>query len=146
MAEVKNVLIAYDDSDCAKKALDFACDFVRRYGARLHIVSVCQLPQFGSGTATEMIIKNAKEIYGAIFAGMDGDPAYQDIDIVKEMEVGNPAVMILHYAENHKIDHIIVGHRGFSHIERWLMGSVARQVIDNAECPVTVIREPSYSH
>ncbi|QWA11385.1 universal stress protein [Sodalis ligni] len=145
MTAIKQVLIAYDDSDCAKQALGFACEFVRRFDARLHIVSVCQLPQFGSGTATEMIIENARGIYGKFFDGLKDNPAYRDMDLVKQMEIGNPAEMILHYAESHKIDHIIVGHRGFSNIERWLMGSVARQIIDNAGCPVTVIRESSYS-
>ncbi|XBS69660.1 universal stress protein [Acerihabitans sp. KWT182] len=145
MAVITQVLIAYDDSDCAKQALRFACEFVKRFDARLHIVSVCQLPQFGSGTATEMIIDNAKAIYGNFFNSLKDNPIYRDIDLVTEMEIGNPAEMILHYAESHKIDHIIVGHRGFSNIERWLMGSVARQIIDNAGCPVTVIRESSYS-
>lgn len=145
MAAVKNVLIAYDESDCAKDALSFACEFVRRFDARLHIVSVCQLPQFGSGTATEMIINSAKASYGEFFNSLKGNPAYSDITLVTEIEIGNPAEMILHYAEKHKIDHIIVGHRGFSNIARLLMGSVARQVIDNAGCPVTVIRESSYS-
>ena len=145
MAAIKNVLIAYDDSDCAKQSLIFACEFVKRFDARLHIVSVCQLPQFGSGTATEMIIDTAKASYGKFFDSLQGNPAYKDIDIVTQMEIGNPAEMILHYAETHKIDHLIVGHRGFTTLERWLLGSVARQIIDNAGCPVTVIRETSYS-
>jgi nucleotide-binding universal stress UspA family protein len=33
------------------------------------------------------------------------------------------------YAEGHSIDHIVVGHRGHSLFERWLIGSVARRVI-----------------
>ncbi len=33
MAVIKQVLIAYDDSDCAKQALEFACEFVKRFDA-----------------------------------------------------------------------------------------------------------------
>ncbi len=44
------------------------------------------------------------------------------------------------YAEGHSIDHIVVGHRGHSLFERWLIGSVARRVIAYAPCAVTVVR------
>ncbi len=43
-------------------------------------------------------------------------------------------------AEDHGIDHIVVGHRGHGLFERWLIGSVARQVIAYAPCAVTVVR------
>ena len=144
MAEIKEVLLAYDDSDCAKQALVFACDFVRRFGARLHIVSVCQLPQVGSGVALEGIIDNDHKNFSEFFKRFQNDPLNQDIDVIEKMEIGQPVDKILHYAETHKIDHIIIGHRGISNIQRWILGSVAREVIDNACCPVTVIREASY--
>ncbi|MNF02182.1 Universal stress protein family protein [compost metagenome] len=54
--------------------------------------------------------------------------------------MGRPAEQIVRYAEENAIDHIVVGHRGHSDFERWLLGSVARQVIDHAPCAVTVIR------
>ncbi|MHB0974030.1 MAG: universal stress protein [Thiobacillus sp.] len=47
---------------------------------------------------------------------------------------------IVLYAEDHGIDHIVVGHRGHGLFERWLTGSVARQVIACAPCAVTVVR------
>lgn len=37
-------------------------------------------------------------------------------------------------------DHIVVGHRGHTLFERWLIGSVARQVIAYAPGAVTVVR------
>jgi len=50
-----------------------------------------------------------------------------------------PKQLVL-YAESRGIDHIIVGHRGHTLFERWLIGSVARQVIAYAHCGVTVVR------
>lgn len=56
------------------------------------------------------------------------------------VKVGHPAETIMLHAEDHGIDHIVVGHRGHGLFERWLIGSVARQVIAYAPCGVTVVR------
>jgi nucleotide-binding universal stress UspA family protein len=54
--------------------------------------------------------------------------------------VGHPAEQIVRDAEAHGIEHIVVGHRGHTLFDRWLIGSVARQVIAYAPCAVTVVR------
>jgi nucleotide-binding universal stress UspA family protein len=61
------------------------------------------------------------------------------VECIAEVLVGHPAEQIVRYAEAHRIDHI-VGHRGHTLFERWLLGSVARQVIAYANCAVTVVR------
>jgi len=58
-----------------------------------------------------------------------------------ETAVGHPAEQIVRYAERNAIDHIVVGHRGHTLFDRWLLGSVARQVIAYAHCAVTVVRD-----
>ncbi|WP_280530629.1 universal stress protein [Paraburkholderia sacchari] len=45
------------------------------------------------------------------------------------------------YAERHSIDHVVVGHRGHTPFDRWLLGSIARQVIACAPCSVTIVRD-----
>lgn len=37
--------------------------------------------------------------------------------------------------------HVVVGHRGHTAFERWLTGSVARQIIAYAHCSVAVVRK-----
>jgi nucleotide-binding universal stress UspA family protein len=51
-------------------------------------------------------------------------------------EVGS----ILEYAENEKIDLIVVGTRGRSGIKQLLIGSVAEGVVTYAHCPVLVVK------
>jgi nucleotide-binding universal stress UspA family protein len=62
------------------------------------------------------------------------------VECIAEVLVGHPTEQIVRYAEAHRIDHIVVGHRGHTLFERWLLGSVARQVIAYASCAVTVVR------
>jgi nucleotide-binding universal stress UspA family protein len=44
-------------------------------------------------------------------------------------------------AERHRVDHIVVGHRGHTVFNRLLLGSVARRVIVHAGGAVTVVRD-----
>ena len=47
---------------------------------------------------------------------------------------------IVEYAEEHKIDLIVVGTRGMSGIKKMLLGRTASGVVTYAHCPVTVVK------
>ena len=55
-------------------------------------------------------------------------------------EIGEPVPMILYLAGQTKADLIIMGHRGRSTWKSLLMGSVSRDVLSNAKCPVIIIK------
>jgi nucleotide-binding universal stress UspA family protein len=50
------------------------------------------------------------------------------------------AAAIVDYAETHGIDHIVTGSSGRVGIPRFVLGSVAGEIIHRAHCPVTVVR------
>lgn len=54
--------------------------------------------------------------------------------------VGHPAEQLVLYAERNHVDHIVVGHRGHSRFDRWLVGSVGKRVVSYVPCAVTVVR------
>lgn len=56
------------------------------------------------------------------------------------VEVGRPARSIVEYAEDHDVDHIIMGSHGRSGVSRVLLGSVAEGVMRRSPIPVTVVR------
>jgi nucleotide-binding universal stress UspA family protein len=57
------------------------------------------------------------------------------------VEVGaSPADNIVKYAEETKTDLIVMGHRGLSGLDRFLVGSVAARVVAHAPCSVLVVR------
>ncbi|MFZ6749190.1 protein kinase domain-containing protein [Undibacterium sp. Ren11W] len=58
------------------------------------------------------------------------------------LEAHDPAAAIIDYAQNNRVDHIIIGSRGSSSIRRYL-GSVSAQVVAEAECTVTVVKSHS---
>lgn len=137
---IAKVLLAYDGSESAERALAFAQDLAQRYGAQLHVLAVTRPPDVTDDVETEAIVESGvrqcRRQLDAAKARLAGTP----IQAQYEIAVGHPAEQIVLYAERHGIDHIVVGHRGRTLFERLLIGSVARQVIAHAHCAVTVVR------
>jgi nucleotide-binding universal stress UspA family protein len=59
-------------------------------------------------------------------------------------EAIDPAAAVIEYARNIQVDHIVIGARSSSPLRRYL-GSVSSQVVAEAPCTVTVVREPRQS-
>ena len=53
---------------------------------------------------------------------------------------GNPAEEILLAAERHRADLIVMGSKGLTVLDRYLLGSVSRKVARHALCSVLVVR------
>ena len=135
---IHKILVAYDGSNPAKAAFEFALDLAKKYSSELHVLAVASAPEFGAEVETEAIIENSRHHYNQVLHPLKAQVA--GLTAHFEVMVGHPAESIVLYAEDHGIDHIVVGHRGHSLFERWLLGSVARRVISYAHCAVTVVR------
>lgn len=57
------------------------------------------------------------------------------------IEAGDPAATIIDYAEQQKMDLIVMPSRGRSGISRFFMGSIAERVVRFAHCPVLVLKQ-----
>jgi nucleotide-binding universal stress UspA family protein len=136
---ITRLLLAYDGSEPAMRAFEFALDLARHYHAALHLVAVVRPPDFGTEVETEAIIEHSRHHYRHLLKKLSARLQNEDIEVVSEIVVGHPAEQILHYADRHHVDHIVVGHRGRTIFGRLLIGSVARQVIAHASCAVTVV-------
>jgi nucleotide-binding universal stress UspA family protein len=54
---------------------------------------------------------------------------------------GDPAEAILDVAQEQKADLIVVGNRGLTGIERFLLGSVSSKLSHHAPCSVMIVRQ-----
>lgn len=66
--------------------------------------------------------------------------AREATDVDTAIETGRPARTIVEYANDHDVDHVVMGSHGRSGVSRILLGSVAETVVRRAPVPVTVIR------
>lgn len=135
---MKRILVGFDGSVASENALAFAADLAQHYQAVLHVMAVAQPPEIADDIETEALIERAearsRELLGRAAAGLP------QLALVTVSRVGHPAEQILRYAEQNDIDHIVLGHRGRSFFDRWLLGSVSRRVVSYATCTVTVTR------
>ncbi len=56
--------------------------------------------------------------------------------------IGYPAEQIIQYASHHKSDLLVLGAKGIRGTLRILLGGVAQQVVEYADCPVMIVRTP----
>ncbi|MGO9594954.1 MAG: universal stress protein [Steroidobacteraceae bacterium] len=138
---IHNILVGYDGSEAAANALTFAADIARAFGSSVHVLAVVRPPEFGGMVETEAVIEQSRQHYQNMLRGVQSKLAREHFKTHVHIAVGHPAEQIVRFAEAHDIDYIIVGRRGHTLFERWLIGSVARQVIAYAHCAVTVVRK-----
>ena len=132
------VLIAYDGSDSAKRALEIAVELAPKEAA-VSVVSVVEgLPQFGRAAA--MFLPEDEEECQRQLA--EARKVLAEHGIVAELveRRGDAALAIVDEAEKEGTSLIVMGTRGLSTIERWSLGSVSSKVLHHARCSVLVVR------
>jgi len=134
------ILVAYDGSESANKAFAWGLDLAGKYRAELHVLAIARPSEPPEDVETEAILENAQEHYEQAFIPLKEHAKACGIFPHFVVRVGHPAEQIVHFAEINHIDHIVMGHRGKTFIERWLLGSVSKRVITYAHCTVSVVR------
>ena len=137
---ITKVLVAYDGSDPSKSAFEFGLDIAGKYSAELLVLSVVRLPEPPVDIETESLVESGEEYYGKQFDELREKAAAVGITPRFEVVVGHPAEQIIHKAEEEKVDLIVMGHRGKTFVQRWLLGSVSKRVLSYAHCAVTIVR------
>lgn len=143
------ILHPTDFSESSAPAFATAIDMARRQGAELHLLHVS--PTFGEDP-----------LHSAYLAALDERRFYKQLQdeadvrmvaLIEKMGAGDlrikrvhthgpsTAPMILAYAVNEEIDLIVIGTHGRRGMRRFLLGSVAEEVIRGASCDVCAVRE-----
>ncbi len=137
---ISKLLVAYDGSKQSEKAYALGLDMASKYSAEMTVLSVARLPEPPVAVELEAVLESATAYYEGHFKGMKEQARAMGIDAVFLVRVGHPAEQIVHLANEEGADAIVMGHRGESFIQRWLLGSVAKRVLSYAHCTVVVVR------
>lgn len=145
-------IIAIDGSAASDRALEYAgamVDHDRDSATLVHVVD----PDVYAETASEplgdvtdaqdMIVSSVREAEdrGARFLEEAHDDAVDvGLDATTELLYGNPASEVASYAADVEADGVFVGTTGKSERAERVLGSVAKNLVERAECPVTVVR------
>jgi len=137
---MKRILLAYDGSAAADKACELALDLAQKYGAALKVLAVARPPEFGGEVETEAVLENSRKHYRHVLKPVKERLAASGLVHEVEIASGHPAEHIVMSAEQWGATLIVLGHRGRGLMGRWLVGSVAKQVMSHATCAVLVAR------
>ena len=125
----KKILLAYDGSDGAKKALETGINLVKTYHAELWALTVRErLPRYG-GTIDE--VQEEKEVaderYGKILEQARARAQEEGLEIKTLRPFGHPAQTIIEVAKEGQFDLILVGHSGLSGVWAAFLGTDGRE-------------------
>jgi nucleotide-binding universal stress UspA family protein len=133
-----HLLLAYDGSEGARRALDAAATLYRE-GDAVTVVGVAEgRPLVGHLTtlrSPEQERDRERELGEAVAA-----LAAHGIAATTVARHGDPAAAILDEAESRGAELVVLGTRGLSDTQRWLLGSVSTKVVQHARCSVLVVR------
>jgi len=132
--EVKKLLMAVDGSEKANKALEYAIQLCRQFGARMTLLHVEE------GELFRLEPKVTKRVGEQILAEAAGKVKAGDVAFDIRLEFGNPARTILQVAKEEDYDLIVVGSRGVSSVKRFLLGSISADVSMHAQRSVLIVR------
>jgi nucleotide-binding universal stress UspA family protein len=127
------VLLATDGSESAKKAEIAALRISKSYNIRMAALYVVNVP---STSEQAELIKFGEKVLDEIVE----DGKKNGIAVQRILKLGSPSETILNVAKSLKVHTIVVGSEGRKGIKRVLLGSVAENVVRNAECTVLVAR------
>jgi nucleotide-binding universal stress UspA family protein len=134
------ILAPVDNSEFAFKALERAIDMAKKERAELTVMSVALEFQDVEEIPISYFEKFKQQAVKAVNRAAER-AKMADLKVQTRVEVGaSPADNIVKYAEEQKTDLIIMGHRGLSGLDRFLVGSVAGRVVAHAPCSVLVVR------
>lgn len=132
------ILVAYDGSESAQRALEQTADLASN-GSTVSVISVAEpLPQFGR--AAPMMLPEEDEERRHELDDAKATLAAKGIVAAVVERKGDAATMIVDEAERESVDMIVMGTRGLNTTRRWLMGSVSSRVVQHAPCNVLVVR------
>ena len=140
---LKRIIVAFDGSIQSYAAFEFALDLARECSGAIKeivVLSVAQPPEPIDIVEMEAVIDNATRHYEDLFKGLREKAKERGLEIKTEVMIGHPAEQIIKYAAESKPYMVIMGQRGKSKIENWLLGSVSKRVATHSHCTVTIVK------
>jgi len=145
---IRKILVAVDGSDPSFNASTYAIDFAKRNEAELIVLCiVSHVPysqfDYANNDRTKKIETIEKEkAEHEIIDKVKQKATEQKVSVNTDVIIGITSVVkeIVEYAENKKVDMIVIGSRGMTGFKKLLLGSVTSGVVTYSHCPVLIVK------
>lgn len=138
LREPRKILVAFDSSDEAQKALNYAEEIAKKFNSIIKILHVTPRPKVSEPVSKAEVREKIKDLGKEIINRAKTEYSPQKIE--KDVRIGNPADVILEVAEEEDFDLIAVGSRGLTTVKKYLLGSVSEKVSENSKRSVLVAK------
>jgi nucleotide-binding universal stress UspA family protein len=134
------IVVGIDGSPQSLAALAWAIDEARLRGLGLRIVHAFPaLVSFFGTTAHEYYPQVEAEARSMFEKALASAPPIDDLDVERTLEPGSPAEILVEASRGASL--LVVGSHGRGAFRGMLMGSVTNHSVNQAHCPVLVVRD-----
>jgi nucleotide-binding universal stress UspA family protein len=137
----QRILLAYDGSEPARKALARLPDMASAASTELHVVAVGRVPEYAeTKDEVDEAREQAESFYGKRLEEAAAALKGQGFAAATHLAYGKPSEQILRVADEVRADLIVIAVHAHHALRRRILGGTADKVVDSAECSVLVIR------
>jgi universal stress protein A len=148
MLTVKSILVPTDFSEHSDKALRQALEIAKQSKAKLYLLHVIHEAMHKCASdyclSEDMMQEMESGMVSAAQQSLQKQlakfPEAKEVEVAPEVRKGFPSDEILKEQQEKKIDLIVIAPLGRTGIARFLIGSVTKNVVREAQCPVLVAK------
>lgn len=147
---MRRILVPTDFSEQAQYAFEVAVAIARKTGAAIKLLHVVDMPHSANFSATgdvtyhdnmeQLYILRLLETTKGSMSKMLGKVEHSGVEVVQEVDVDNIVSKIKRVIAEDKVDLFVMGSKGSSGMDEFLIGSNTEKVVRTAKCPVLTIK------
>jgi nucleotide-binding universal stress UspA family protein len=134
-----DILVGYDDSKCARSALDTAVELAQSLGDRVVLVYAYAPPPWNVGDEYAEHRRALREIGERITTGALERIGGRGVELEAELVAEKPVDALLRLAEARGARLIVVGTHGEGFLTGTILGSVPHKLLHRSQVPVLVV-------
>ena len=139
------IVVPVDGSETSIQAMDTALELAQATGAKINFLHCAYFDSSTDDDADSWLPESpVTEVVGDIMEDVRRvvkERLPNDINAAFAERIGDPATVIAEFAEQENAGLIVIGARGLSPVEGFLLGSVSQEVMETARCAVLIIKQ-----
>lgn len=134
------VLVPIDGSENSNKALLQACDFAKKYDAKITILYVVEKITPLNLLDKKEYLQMARTFGNKVLKNAATTTVKKGVDSKQILKEGNIVNEITKLAKNQNYNMIIVGSKGLGKTAKFFLGSVSNKLANNSPCSILIVK------
>jgi nucleotide-binding universal stress UspA family protein len=136
---IRHILVPLDGSPLSERAVPHAAAIAQALDARITLLRVLRAPRGDIDPLEwEFLRAEAHSHLTRLEVELTGRRVTSTIEVLE----GRPAEQIIHYAESHEVDLVVLSSHGEGGLTAWVLSSTAQKVVARAHSSIFII--PAY--